>query len=126
MACRVLIILDQKNENKCFSTDFAVVMMLTAFRKCFFSVFFFFFQVRIYAPLEQIDQVEYASKITDELFTFYENYFQIKYTLPKTGETSNKQNTNQTITQYLIKSNTNKKNVTQLKTTYHSLRLDVF
>ncbi|KAL9985945.1 hypothetical protein ACROYT_G008402 [Oculina patagonica] len=40
-------------------------------------------KVRMYAPLEQIDQVEYASKITDELFTFYEDYFQIKYALPK-------------------------------------------
>jgi len=47
----------------------------------------------MYAPLEQIDQVEYASKITDKLFTFYEGYFEIKYALPKSGETS----TNQTI-----------------------------
>ncbi|XP_020619542.1 glutamyl aminopeptidase-like [Orbicella faveolata] len=40
-------------------------------------------KVRMYAPLEQIDQVEYASKITDKLFTFYEDYFEIKYALPK-------------------------------------------
>lgn len=45
----------------------------------------------MYAPLEQIDQVEYASKITDKLFTFYEVYFEIKYALPKSGETSNNQ-----------------------------------
>ena len=45
----------------------------------------------MYAPLEQIDQVEYASKITDKLFTFYEDYFEIKYALPKSGETSKKQ-----------------------------------
>ena len=48
--------------------------------------FFGFSQVRLYAPQEQIDQVEYASKITDDLFTFYEEYFQIKYALPKAGE----------------------------------------
>lgn len=45
-------------------------------------------QVRIYAPSEQIDQAEYASKISDRLFTFYEEYFQINYTLPKSGELS--------------------------------------
>ena len=45
----------------------------------------------MYAPLEQIDQVEYASKITDKLFTFFEDYFEIKYSLPKSGEMSNKQ-----------------------------------
>ena len=49
----------------------------------------------MYAPLEQIDQAEYASKITDKLFTFYENYFEIKYALPKSGKTSNNQ-TNRT------------------------------
>ena len=45
----------------------------------------------MYAPLEQIDQVEYASKITDKLFTFFEDYFEIEYSLPKSGEMSNKQ-----------------------------------
>ena len=58
-------------------------------------VFLSILQVRMYAPLEQIDQVEYASKITDKLFTFYENYFEIKYALPKSGKTSNNQ-TNRT------------------------------
>lgn len=40
--------------------------------------------VRMYAPAEQIDQVEYASQITDKLFSFFEDYFQIPYALPKT------------------------------------------
>lgn len=41
------------------------------------------FSVRIYTPQEQIDQVEYVSKITDSLLTFFEEYFDIKYALPK-------------------------------------------
>ncbi|PFX22374.1 Glutamyl aminopeptidase [Stylophora pistillata] len=40
--------------------------------------------VRMYAPAEQIDQVEYASQITDKLFSFFQEYFQIPYALPKT------------------------------------------
>lgn len=42
----------------------------------------------MYAPTEQIDQAEYASQITDKLFTFLEDYFQIRYALPKTGKTA--------------------------------------
>ena len=44
--------------------------------------------VRMYAPAEQIDQVEYASQITDKLFSFFEEYFQIPYALPKTGKSA--------------------------------------
>jgi len=60
---------------------------LVAFAVCDFKYFEFThkrdIKVRLYAPQEQIDQVEYASTIADDLFTFYEEYFEIKYTLPK-------------------------------------------
>ena len=43
-------------------------------------------QVGMYTPQDRIDQVGYASKITDELFTYFEDYFQIEYSLPKCGK----------------------------------------
>ena len=61
----------------------------------------------MYAPQQQIDQVEYASKITDELFTFYEDYFQIEYTLPKSGEKSSSKQTYTTIKYMNIAHNKN-------------------
>ncbi|XP_068711711.1 glutamyl aminopeptidase-like isoform X2 [Montipora foliosa] len=79
----------EKDGWKYDSFEKSVVMStyLVAFAICDFKFFEFThnnaFKVSIYAPQKQIDQVDYASKITDHLFTFYEEYFEIKYALPK-------------------------------------------
>ncbi|KAJ7382217.1 hypothetical protein OS493_036250 [Desmophyllum pertusum] len=73
-----------KFEKSVIMSSYLVAFAVCDFKNTEFTLTKSAKKVRIYAPLEQIDQVEYASKITDELFTFYEDYFQIKYALPKT------------------------------------------
>lgn len=46
------------------------------------------FQMRFYAPPDQIDQVEYAVSIGGKIMTFFEKYYNIKYPLPKSGKST--------------------------------------
>ena len=48
----------------------------------------YLFQVSVYTPPEQIQQAEFALKAAKGILEHYENFFGIKYPLPKLGNSS--------------------------------------
>jgi len=43
-------------------------------------------QLRVYAQPQQIHTAEYAANVTKIIFDFFEEYFNLSYSLPKLGD----------------------------------------
>ena len=60
-------------------------------KKSFFKIILCF-QMRYYAPKDQIDQVDYAMKIGSKVLPYFEKYYNVTYPLPKAGMFKNIKN----------------------------------
>ena len=50
-----------------------------------FMLYFLSFQMTFFAPPDQVDQLTYAVEIGKSILPYFEQYYSIKYPLPKAG-----------------------------------------